>query len=448
MSEINNEIEQEEKNLNEEYSLFLKHLKAEKEDTSNFAKSLFGIVIIFCAIILMLLIASENKDKVIQTFGEDSLMTKILLCLPVNSKQKQHVTFSMPFIQKRQNILLCGVDANGSTTDPWIGARTDTIILLNIDPKTKSINAISIPRDSKVYLPDDYGIQKINSAHAIGGIEMTKATIERTLGVKIDNYILVHDEAVRRIVDALGGVPIYVEKNMYYHDYAGNLHVNLSKGLNILNGSDAVGYLRFRKDGLGDIGRTQRQQWFLKGLLEKLQTPQTIAKIPDILNVITTYVKTDMSFYEISQYASMSKSFDINKIEFATLPGAPNKHGYISYWILDPEKTQEMVNRMIYRDRVTPENEIYNFGIRYTASNKDSAEQLKASIEEMGYNVNCFGQSALPHAQFIAHEPSVSNELFNSLKKKAQQLSKMQFVYNPDKAYCTKSDITIYLSGD
>lgn len=66
----------------------------------------------------------------------------------------------MPFAQRRQNILLCGVDANSSPTNPWAGARTDTIILLNIDPKTKSINAISIPRDSKVYLPGDYGIQK------------------------------------------------------------------------------------------------------------------------------------------------------------------------------------------------------------------------------------------------------------------------------------------------
>lgn len=447
-SNIDQKLEQEEKDLNEEYSLFLKHLKAEKEDTSGFARTLFGIVIVFCAIILVLLIAQENREVITETFGEDSFVTKMLLSLPLDVKNKQHVNFAMPFAQRRQNILLCGVDANSSPTSPWIGARTDTIILLNIDPKTKSINAISIPRDSKVYLPGDYGIQKINSAHAIGGIEMTKATIERTLGVKIDHYILVHDEAVRRIVDAIGGIPIYVEKNMYYHDYAGNLHVNLSKGLNILNGQNAVGYLRFRHDGLGDIGRTQRQQWFLKGLLEKLQTPQTIAKIPDILNVIATYVKTDMSFYEISQYAAMSKGFDINKIEFATLPGAPNKHGYISYWILDPEKTQEMVNRMIYRDRVSPANETYNIGIKYTRSNKATADAVKATIEEMGYNVNCFGPASLPHSQFIAHEPSVSNEFFTSIKRKAPQLNKMQFVYNPDRTYCTSSDITIYLAGE
>lgn len=446
MSNIN-EVEQEEKDLNEEYNQFLRHLKAEKEDTSNFAKSLFGLVIVFCAIVLVLLIASENKDKIIETFGEDSLITKILLVLPIDSSNKQRMNFSVPFTQKRQNILLVGVDANGSKTDPWTGTRTDTIILLNVDPRTKSINAISVPRDSKVYLPGDYGIQKINSAHAIGGIEMTKKTLERTLGIKIDHYVMVHDNAVSNIVDALGGVPIYVEKNMYYNDNSGNLHINLSKGLNVLDGKNAVGYLRFRKDGLGDIGRTQRQQWFLKGLMEKIKTPQAIAKIPDMLDAITTYVKTDMSFYELSQYAAIAKNIDIDKIEFATLPGAPNKRGYISYWILDPEKTQKMINRMIYRDNIQESDKNYNIGIRYTAGNEQVANSLKSKIIELGYDVNCFGPSQLPHSQFIAHEASVSNDFFNNLKKEATELGKMQFVYNPDKLYCTYSDITILLEG-
>ena len=146
------------------------------------------------------------------------------------------------------------------------------------------------------------------------------------------------------------------------------LDPNLSKGLNILNGRNAVGYLRFRKDGLGDIGRTQRQQWFLKEFMEKLKTPQAIAKIPDMLDAVTSYVKTDMSFYEISQFAALAKGIDVDKIEFATLPGAPNKKGYISYWILDPDKTQEMINRMIYRDNVK--------------DNDASVDALRTALEE------------------------------------------------------------------
>lgn len=448
MPNIDEEIKKEEENLNEEYCQFLKHLKAEREDTSNFAKTLFAVVLIICAFILVLLIASENRDFVIRVFGEDSPITKLVLTMPKNSVQKQHVNITMPFTQKRQNILLVGVDANGSTKDPWSGARTDTIIILNIDPRTKSINAISVPRDSKVYLPDNYGAQKINSAHAIGGIAMTKKTLEQTLGIKINHYVMVHDEAVAHIVDAIGGVPIYVEKNMFYNDYAGKLHVNLSKGLNILDGQNAVGYLRFRKDGLGDIGRTQRQQFFLKSLLDKLQTPQTIAKIPEILDAVTTYVRTDMSFYEISQFLSLAKGLDPDKIEFATLPGAPNKHGYISYWILDPDKTQDMVNKMIYRDNYSSFNKQYEFGIRYTSASESQAMNLKSEIEKLGYSVNCFGTASVPHSQFIAHDVTVSNDFLNWLKRKAPELNKIQFVYNPDKFYCTSSDITILMAGE
>lgn len=448
MSEIDEKLEKEEKELNEEYSVFLKHLQAEKEDTSNFAKTLFCIVIVFCAIILVLLISSENKENIENTFGKDSFISKVLLILPQSSANKQRVSFAMPFTQKRQNILLVGVDSNEDGTDTWRGTRTDTIIILNVDPRTKSINAISVPRDSKVYLPGDYGIQKINSAHAIGGIDMTKRTLEKTLGIKINHYVMIHDQAVESIVDALGGVPIYVEKNMFYHDYTGNLHVALTKGLNVLDGKSAVGYLRFRKDGLGDIGRTRRQQYFIKGLMEKLKTPQAIEKFPDLIDAITTYVKTDMSFYEISQFAALAKSIDIGKIEFATLPGGPNKHGYISYWILDPEKTQDMINRMIYRDRYSDSNKLYNFGIRYSDASVEQAEELKSIIEELGYNVNCFGPSSVPHSQFIAHDVSVSTDFFNLLKRKATMLKSFQFVYNPDRAYCTSSDLTILLAGE
>ena len=179
------------------------------------------------------------------------------------------------------------------------------------------------------FLPDDHGVQKINAAHAIGGSGMTIRTIEETLGVKIDRYIMVHDEAVKEIVDALGGVDIYVEKNMHYNDYSGKLFINLKKGPNHLSGKEVIGYLRFRHDPMGDIGRTQRQQWFLRGMMEALKKPETITKLPEIINVASKYIKTNMSFYELSQYAGFAKHLDMDKIEIAMLPGAPKKKGLI-----------------------------------------------------------------------------------------------------------------------
>lgn len=435
------------KHKKEDYGTFLKHIEENKNETSTFAKTLLILVLIIFGLMLCFLFSLNDEETVEQIFGKDSFISQKLIQFIESKSNKRRMEFSMPFLPRKQNILLLGVDSNGSNTDPWKGTRSDTMVLFNVDPKTRSVNAISIPRDSKVYLAGDFGIQKINAAHALGGIELTKRTVEEALGVKVDKYIVVSDDAVEKLVDALGGVPIYVEKRMNYDDYAGGLHVHLNKGLNILKGREAVGYLRFRHDGLGDIGRTQRQQWFLRGLLEKIQSPQSIPKIPEMLNITTTYVKTDLSLYEMSQYAALAKSFDISKIEVATLPGRPNKKGSTSYWILDPEKTQEVVNRLVYRDGPTASDKKFSAGIMYSPEKEQEAMELKAQFLDLGFEVNCVGRGHLPHSQFVANSSSVSNEFFNWLKRKTPTIKENQFVYDPNRYYCSDSDFVVILSG-
>ena len=273
-----------------------------------------------------------------------------------------------------------------------------------------------------------------------------KKTLKETFGIKVDKYIIIHDEAVEKVVDALGGIPIYVEKPMKYHDYAGHLHIDLDKGNTILNGKQAVGYLRYRKDGLGDIGRTQRQQWFMRSLFEKLHSPQVITKIPEVLNVCHTYVKTDMSFYELSQYAAFARSVDENKIEIATLPGAPNQKGYISYWILDPQKTQEVINRMIYRDKPVLDGTKFKAGIMYSPRKEEEAQALKEKFNELGYEVNMLKITHLSHTRFVANKGAVTVDFLNWLQKKMPELNKMQFVYDPTETFSVGSDFTVILA--
>ncbi len=431
----------------EEYTSFLEHIKEEREDSSNFAKSLLSFVLGMCCVLAFTLWFIHQENLVKAVFGEDSAITEELLgwADAINNRGRQ--SFNIPSFGRPKNILLLGVDSNGEGTDKWEGTRTDTIILMNIDPGSHSVNAISIPRDSKVYI-GDRGLNKINSAHAFGGIKLTKRTIEDTLGVKIDNYIMVHDDAVKDIVDALGGVPIYVEKRMNYDDYSGKLHIHLDKGMHVLDGTQAVGYLRFRHDGLGDIGRTQRQQWFLKGLLEKIKSPQALAKLPEILNVTREDVKTDMSVYELSQLANAARAFNEGNIQIATLPGAPNQHGYISYWILDPEKVQDVVDRLIYREdgEICPASEIVA-GIMYSSSRRDDAIAIQQQLESLGYKVNSLTIETLPHSQFIAHNKKITNALYNDLTKKIPTIDKVQYVYDPIKNFCVGSDFTIILSN-
>ena len=118
----------------------------------------------------------------------------------------------------------------------------------------------------------------------------------------------------------------------------------------------------------------------------------------------------------------------MNKIEVATLPGAPNQKGSISYWILDPEKTQEVINRMIYRDKASLDNNHIIGGIIYASKKTDQAEQMKAEMEELGITVSCFYRADITHSQFIAQSSSISNEFFNWMKKKVSNLKNIQFV--------------------
>ncbi|HIU86528.1 TPA: LCP family protein, partial [Candidatus Spyradomonas excrementavium] len=280
-----------------------------------------------------------------------------------------------------------------------------------------------------------------------GGVEMTKKTIEDTLGIKVNKYVVINNDGVKKLVDALGGVPVYIEKNMFYNDNAGNLHINLTKGLHVLNGAQVEGFLRYRKDGLGDIGRTSRQQWFLKALLEKLQSPAVIPKIPEVLNLATTYIKTDMSLYEMSHMAAMLRNIDMNDVQFATLPGAPSKKGYISYWILDPEKTQEVIDRFIYRDKPDVTDKKLVAGIMYSFDKEDEAMRIKDELKASGYEVNCIGRAHLPHSQVIGHNAAVTNEFIGWLKKRIPEIRSSQFVYDPVRMYCVHSDFTIIVSG-
>lgn len=428
----------------EEYSIFLKQIEQQRNEDISLFKTIFAIVIVLLAIGFGVLFFAGNEAKIKNMFGENSFLSKMFLTM--SDKKNESPKISSMF-STRKNILLLGVDSNGSQTDPWKGTRSDTIILMNIDGRTKSINAVSIPRDSKVFLADNKGIQKINSAHAIGGVRLTKKTIEETFGVKINKFIIVSDDAVKNVIDVLGGLPIYVEKELNYDDNAGKLHIHLRKGNQVLTGKQAVGYLRFRHDGLGDIGRTQRQQWFLKSLLEKLQTPEIISKLPEIVEIANRYIKTDLSPYELTQYALMLKNIDMDRIEVATLPGRPNQKGSTSYWILDPEKTQEVIDRMIYRDLERNDLSEITAGLVYNPEKEHEAALMKEKLSQQGIEVICERKNTTSRSQFIANSKDITNRYYSELKEKIPELEGKQFVYDANKFYCPKSDFVITLTG-
>lgn len=429
----------------EEYSVFLRQIEQQRNEDISLVKTIFVIVLIVLAVGFAILFFAGSETKIKNVFGENSSIYNAFSSL---NRKKQETPKISSMFSSRKNVLLLGVDSNGSKTDPWKATRSDTIILMNIDGKTKSVNAISIPRDSKVYLADGHGIQKINSAHALGGVKLVKKTIEETFGVKIHKYIVVSDDAVQNIIDVLGGLPVYVEKDLNYDDFSGGLHIHLRKGNRVLNGKQAVGYLRFRHDGLGDIGRTQRQQWFLKSFLEKVQSPEIVSRLSDIVDIANKYIKTDLSVYELMQYALMMKNVDMDSIEVATLPGHPNKKGSISYWILDPEGVQEVIDRMIYRDFKKHELVDVKAGIVYNPKKEEQVILIKDKLQQQGIEVVCQRKSANSRSLFIANSKDVTTKFYHDLKEKIPELEGKQFVYDANKFYCPKSDFIITLTGD
>ena len=159
------------------------------------------------------------------------------------------------------NILICGTDDDGT--------RTDTIIIAHLDANDHTVALLSIPRDTPVATGGG-GLMKINSVYAGGGkdgMERLAARLKDLLGFPVDGYVLVDLEAFQKTVDLVRGVEFDVPMDMNYEDPSQNLYIHLQKGLQTLDGEQAMGLVRFRKGyATQDIQRTQTQQQFLKAL--------------------------------------------------------------------------------------------------------------------------------------------------------------------------------------
>lgn len=238
------------------------------------------------------------------------------------------------------NVLFMGIDevpgAADNSSEIFTG-RTDTLLLVHIDPDSQSANVLSIPRDTRVQIPE-YGTDKINQANVEGGPELVAQTIRHSLGtVPVDRYVRVSTGAFRELVDLVGGVEVFVPKRMVYDDNSQNLHIDLYPGWQTLNGDQAEQFARFRKDAYGDIGRVQRQQMLLKALRERLTSPAVIPKLPQVLQIMQRYVDTNLTPEEMLALANFALGMQTNDLKMVMLPGrfSSTSEYTASYWLAD-----------------------------------------------------------------------------------------------------------------
>jgi len=257
---------------------------------------------------------------------------------------------SDPLKNERLNVLLLGIDARQGETM----ARTDSIILASVDQKSKQVVLLSIPRDTRVNIPG-YGYDKINSASVYGGPELSMKVASELLGIPIKYYVLVNFSGFKYIVDALGGVTMNVEQDMYHWDDTdgGAYEINLKKGVQRLDGEKALQYVRYRDYAMGDIERTQHQQKFLVALAKEVLQPGTIAKLPKLVPEINRYIKTNLSIGYLYTLASASRDLEKGNIITQTLPGRPVDINGGSYWGVDPSEARQMLARLFNGETVT-----------------------------------------------------------------------------------------------
>ncbi|WP_229263852.1 LCP family protein [Cohnella cholangitidis] len=175
-------------------------------------------------------------------------------------------------------------------------ARSDSMLVASFDPVTKKIHLFSVLRDTHVEIPG-FKDNRVNTAITLGGPELAMKTIGNLMGLDIQYYVYVDFQGFIKLVDALGGVDFYVEKDMKYSDAADGhkFDIDLKKGQQHLDGEKALQYVRFRHDKLSDFTRTERQRDFLKAVAAKLKSGWNLIMLPDILGDVVPYVETNMS---------------------------------------------------------------------------------------------------------------------------------------------------------
>ncbi|MCU0641841.1 MAG: LCP family protein [Candidatus Margulisbacteria bacterium] len=245
------------------------------------------------------------------------------------------------------NILVLGTDIsfNKETGEPIMetGGRTDSIMVMRLDPISYKMFILSIPRDTFVPI-DGYGYQKINAANVYGGTPLIKKTVEKLIGREIDHYIKINTFAAVKLVDLVGGVDVEVDNDMFYNDRAQGLFINLKKGRQRLSGKQLEGFIRFRHDARGDLGRIGRQQQFMDVLFHSFTKPQNLIKAPVALTIAMRFIQTDLPLLKmirLANFARMLTTKDLTNFTPAVTDAADPAAG--SILIMDKKSLDEAV---------------------------------------------------------------------------------------------------------
>lgn len=338
---------------------------------------------------------------------------------------------------------------------------TDTIMLASYDPKTQESALLSIPRDTFVgtdkNTADTY--DKINAVYNSysdpkKGAEKLLEGVRRVTEIDVKYYVIIDTEALKVLVDEIGGVTFNVPIDMKYDDNRQNLHINLKAGVQVLDGDKAEQVVRFRHNndrttypssyGTEDIGRMRTQREFLTAVAKQTLVPANITKIPNFIDIAKNYVETNLDFDSIKDYVPYAVNFDASKLKTDKLPGTPEYFGRpgnkYSFYSVDKEKATEVINNLFYT-QVEETNQDTNTTSDTTTSNNgtSSVSDIKRSevnievlngsgsstnlsevvseLKAAGYKVEKTGKTTTTARTTIINRGNVGEMIENDIKK-------------------------------
>jgi polyisoprenyl-teichoic acid--peptidoglycan teichoic acid transferase len=335
------------------------------------------------------------------TLGAVAVLTTPLVGM-IGSQQGQQLSIKDILSQSLRyqvtrpvNILVMGIDRvpNAPENSPEIfSGRSDTMLLVRVDPIDNTLNVLSIPRDTQIDIPN-VGIAKINHANIEGGPGLTARVVSHTLnGVTIDRYVRVSTDAFRELVDLLGGVEVFVPQPMIYDDNTQNLHIDLAQGWQTLNGDQAEQFARFRADGNGDIGRVQRQQQLIHALRDRLTSPTVLPKLPQAIELLQKYIDTNLSLEEMLALVKFGLDLEQNNFRMVMLPGRfSTSDEYIaSYWMMDPDGKDQVMQSYFNQGigGMVQEHPLRQFriAVQNASSSPELANQVATYLQAQGFN--------------------------------------------------------------
>lgn len=331
---------------------------------------------------------------------------------------------------------------------------TDTIMLASYDPKTQEAALLSIPRDTFIGDSMSYatGYDKINAVYETYGAESLLEDVRNLTGINVQYYLTVDTEALRVLVDKIGGVYFDVPIDMHYTDRKQGLYIDLKAGYQLLDGNKAEQVVRFRHNSDGstypyeyggeDLGRMRTQRAFLTALLEQTIEKMDVNMVFNFLDIAEQYVETNLNFDAIKDYVPYILEFNMDNLKTSTLPGMSEKTGNgVWVYLVDEEETKEKIDELFYGkipegqidgnvidgntvddasiadDGLTGDTKPLSVEVLNGSGSTSKLKEITSELESAGFEVTQTGNTSTTNNTTVIERKDVTQEQETRLKE-------------------------------